>query len=138
MKKLLPIILVLLVGCASTPSNVGQKLPPGKYVSASVGVHNTVTLKHIILIYATKKNGNTITAEGKIIFRTEKLPNYAYFDRVKVNAHLADENHTIVREVSFNAARNLTDFEPVPFKVEFPYDKRYRYVAFSYRVYYRY
>ena len=136
MKKLLPIILILLIGCASIPSSVGQKLPPGSYVSASVGVHNTVTLKHIILIYATKKNNNNITAEGKIIFRTEMLPNDAYFDRVKVKAHLADENYTIVREVSFNASRNLSDFEPIPFKVEFPYDNRYRYVAFSYQVHY--
>jgi hypothetical protein len=137
MKKLLPIILILIVGCASNPSSVGQKLPFGNYVSASVGVHNTVTLKHIILIYATQKNGNTITAEGKIIFRTEMFRNDAYFDRVKVKAHLADENYTIVREVSFSASRNLTDFEPIPFKVEFPYDKSYRYVAFSYQVFYR-
>ena len=136
MKKLLLVILFLLVGCASIPSSVGQKLPPEKCVSASVGVNNTVTLEHLILNYATQKNGNTITAEGKIIFRTEKIPNSAYFDKIIVVAHLADENYAIVREVSFNMSRRLSDFEPMPFKVEFPYDKRYRYVAFSYKVNY--
>ena len=134
MKKLLFIILVLLIGCASIPSSVGQQLPPDSCVSASDGLPKIVTLKHIIIDYTTQKNGDTINTEGKIIFRTENIPNSAYFDKIVVVAHLADENYTIVREVSFNMSKRLSDFEPMPFKVEFPYDKRYRYVAFSYKV----
>ena len=135
MKKLVILIIILAIGCSST---VGQKLPPGNYVSATDGKPKRVVLKHIILDYKTSldKQQNTVNADGKISFIPEKFENSASLDRIHVKAHLLDQDYTIIREVSFNAVKPLSDLSPVPFKITFPFDEKYRYVAFSYRINY--
>lgn len=135
-KNLLIIITILFIGCSST---VGQKLPPGNYVNATDGQPKRITLKHLILEYQATidKQQNIVTAVGNIIFIPEALVSASgQLDRVHIKAHLIDGNRTVIREVSFNKAVVSTDMRPIPFKLSFPFDEKYRFVAFSYRINY--
>jgi len=139
MKKVLfPIIIGFLFAC--THPNIGKQVPPGywRYCTGINGSdHHTVVLQHLIVDFNHSINPlkNKISLDGFIRLREDQLATSGWvLAELFIEVYFLDSARKVIEVKSFTLTPMRVVSEPIPFKKNFPYDSRYSFIMFNYRV----
>lgn len=140
MKKVLFPIIIIGFLFACTHPYIGKQVPPGYWrncPSIKESDHHTVVLQHLIVDFnhSINPSKNKISLDGFIRLREDQLATSGWvLAELFIEVYFLDSARKVIEVKSFTLTPMKVVSEPIPFKKTFPYNPRYSFIMFNYRV----
>ena len=139
MKKVLFPIIIIGFLFACTHPYVGKQVPPGYWrncPSIKGSDHHTLMLQHLTVDFnhSINPSKNKISLDGFVRLRKDQAPSSWTITELFIEVWFLDSAWNIIKVKSFTLTPMKVVSEPIPFKKTFPYDSRYSFITFNYRI----